>query len=134
MERFEHNREETGNRQRICISVCACCNGAPVNPAYMNAGVSLPDKVQCTVDKFRTRLIFPIAGNLDNNVNKILDIVRTVTDFFIANGCVNCDERGVIGFTSVYSVKRDYALLTDVSAQTLYLSLKRDSIKSEGTI
>lgn len=116
-----------GNRQRICISVCACCNGAPVNPAYMNGGVSLPDKVQCSVDKFKTSLVFPVAGNLDSNVNKIADIVRKITDYFIENGCVNCDEAGVVGFTSVYSVKGKYALLTDESAKMLYASLLKES-------
>lgn len=121
-----------GNRQRICISVCACCNGAPVNPAYMNGGVSLPSQVQCSVDKFKTSLVFPVAGNLDSNVNKIADIVRGIADYFMANGCVNCDEAGVVGFTSVYSVTGKYALLTDESAKVLYASLLKESKQEIG--
>lgn len=117
----------TGNRQRICITVCACCNGSPVNPAYMNGGVSLPSQVQCSVDKFKTSLVFPIAGNLDSNVNKIADIIRKITDYFMENGCVNCDEAGVVGFTSVYALKGKYVLLTDGTAKEFYSSLLKES-------
>lgn len=122
----------TGNRQRICISVCACCNGSPVNPAYMNGGVSLPSQVHCSVDKFKTSLVFPIAGNPDSNVNKIADTVRAITDYFMENGCVNCDEAGVVGFTSVYSVAGKYVLLTDESAKVMYTSLLKESKQEIG--
>lgn len=116
-----------GNRQHICVSLCASCNGVPINPGYMNASVRLPDKVQCSFDKFRTNLMFPVSGNVDNNVNKVVEIVRSMVDFFIANGCVNCDERGIIGFTSVYAMKGNYVLLTDESARILYASIVQDS-------
>ena len=116
-----------GNRQHIRVSLCASCNGVPINPGYMNASVRLPDKVQCSFDKFRTNLMFPVSGNVDNNVNKVVEIVRFMVDFFITNGCVNCDERGIIGFTSVYAMKGNYVLLTDESARILYASIVQDS-------
>lgn len=113
-------------QQQINISLCASAQGVPFPSGHLQS-VRLPDKVSCLGESFRINMQFTMKGKRESNVEKITAAVRSMLDFIIANGGVNCDERGVADATSVWRVSGKYALLSRESAELLQTSISRNS-------
>lgn len=121
----------SSNRPYIRISLCVSFQGNPIHPGYLQGYLqqtSLPDQVTCSTDRFRINILLQVNGNKDVNVNKIVESVRKIIDFVNTNGGINSDEMGVVGPTSVYSMKGNYTFLSDQSAGSVYTSIKKDSM------
>lgn len=108
----------------VCVLLCASYNGAPVNKSYLQNS-RMPGRVEASVDGYRIELRTPISGKNAENVERVIQALTAAMDSLNAMGCVNCDEFGVVGESSTYSLKGGHALFTDVSAEQVKVSMDK---------
>ena len=115
-----------GQTQNVVVSLCSCANGQPLSKEWLS-NIQLPKKVYVNLNQFRINLTILIAGKKDVLVERIVESVSTIVNALNTYGCVNCDEKGVVGPSAVYQVGGDYMLLAQETAAGLYAAIQRDS-------
>ena len=127
----------TGNRPSIVMALCGSANGEPFKQEWL-AGAEFPKKVRCSLSQYRVNLSFPVAGNVDANVERVVESIQAITKLMNAYGCANCDERGIPGLSEAYSLKGNYVLLSQETAAAVYGSVQQgaqsEAVKNENYI
>lgn len=106
------------NEKEVNIYLCASCNGEPIKENYLQSS-KMPQKVSVKVGRYEINLNITLKGKKAQDVDTVVQAVTAAIDSLNTAGCANCDVRGVIGETSVYSIKGNKALFTEESAEQM---------------
>lgn len=120
-----------GRNVYINVSMCASFASAPIQQVLTHE-VKVPEKVVCSSAGYRINLKCTIAGKHQKNVDRIVEAVRALVNFVIANEGVNCDEKGMQGNVEVWAIHGNHLFLCPESAEGITYNMNQASAAYKG--
>ena len=115
----------------INVSLCASFASAPIQQVLTHE-VKVPEKVVCSSAGYRINLKCTIAGNHQKNVDRIVEAVRALVNYVIANEGVNCDEKGFQGNVEIWCIQGNHLFLCPESAEGINYNMNQASTAYKG--
>lgn len=115
----------------INVSMCASFASAPIQQVLTHE-VKVPEKVVCSSAGYRINLKCTIAGNHQKNVDRIVEAVRALVNYVIANEGVNCDEKGFQGNVEIWCIQGNHLFLCPESAEGINYNMNQASTAYKG--
>lgn len=113
-------------QQSLCVSLCAAYPDGRVLESGILQQLSLPEKCHVMPAGYRIFLQFELKGGLQAVIDRATEALRMVVGELSARGAVNCDEKGVVGLSSVYRLQGNYVILSEETAENLRYQLSRE--------
>lgn len=112
--------------QRIRVSFCVCSNGVPVDSLLVQSALTDDaGNINERRDKYILNLSFTLNDDNDRNVNWMMNTTRNLVQTLSDAGCVNCDEEGVVGPTSVYKLTGRFGFLSETTAVAVRADIEK---------
>lgn len=112
--------------QRIRVSLCVCNNGALVDSLLVQSALTDDSgNINESRDKYILNLSFTLNGDNTRNVNWMVNTTRNLIQVLSDAGCVNCDEEGIVGPTSVYKLTGRFSFLNEITAAALRTDIEK---------
>lgn len=111
--------QQSNNAPKVWISLMAAtAQGTPLS-GFEIQNLPMPKGVEVSVAQYSIGISVPLKGNNDAITGNITTALRTVLDYVMAQGGVNCDENGMPNMTEVWRAKGNYMILSPEGAVSL---------------
>ena len=113
-------------QQSLCVSLCAAYPDGRVLESGILQQLSLPEKCHVMPAGYRIFLQIELKGGLQAVIDRAKEALGMVVGELSARGAVNCDEKGIVGLSSVYRLQGNYVILSEETAENLRYQLSRE--------